>query len=271
MLEREPFIDLVHRELDGDLTGEERKLLRQLLAQDPDRHEFRERLQQLHKALEKVPDVKPPTAQRGRVLAAIASPRPREAARGGRDVTTRERIVPHRGLVRLAYPMAAGLLGLAILAAWWMGTGSTGPGLEPASASGTMGLDGGRLLDEAGTSLDSLTAHASLYRTAKNYTLLLEIDTPKTVEVAVTCTPSDCAVREFSWLEGGTGGAQFAAGRLTATVTGRSGLSASFSDSGRRWTVEFSSSGVSLGRLFLVAEPGTEEHDDPAQGLPVGR
>ena len=272
MLEREPFIDLVHRELDSELTGDERELLHRLLAQDPERREFRERLQRLHVALKTIPDVKPPMALRDKVLATVASPRPREVARGGRDVTDIKRIVPHRGFMRLAYPLAAGFLGLAVLAAWWMGTGSTGTGLEPSTASGTMGLslDGSRLLDEAGTTLEGLTAHAGLYRSGENFILQLDMDVPETVEVAVTCAPADCDVQEFSWLGGGAEGVRLDAGRLTATMSGQTGLTASFSDSGRHWTVEFRTSGVSLGRLFLTAEPGTGETDKPAQGLPDG-
>lgn len=273
MLERERFIDLVHRELDGELTGDERELLCRMLAQDTDRREFRERLQLLHKALEKIPDVKPPLTLRDKVLATVASPRLREAARGGRDITDLKRITPRHSLRHMAYPLAAGLLGLAILGVWLLGTGSAGTGLEPSTASGTMGLslDSGRLLDEAGTSLEGLTAHAGLYRSGENFILLLDMDAPETVEVAVTCAPSGCDVQEFSWLEGSAEGTQLAAGRLTATVTGKAGLTASFPDSGRRWIVEFTASGVSLGRLSLAAEPGTGEHGNPAQGLPDGR
>lgn len=273
MLEWESFIDLIHRELDRELTGNEKELLHRLLAQDPDRREFRERLQRLHKALENVPDVKPPMSLRGKVMAVVVSPRPREAARGGRDITDIKRMVAHRGLPRLAYPLAAGFLGLAVLAVWWLGTSSTGPAHEPATASGTMGLslDGGRLLDEASSSLIGLTARAGLYRTAGEFTLLLEMDAPETVEVAITCAPSDCAVREFSWLEGGTDGARFAAGRITATVTGRAILNTSFSASSRLWTIDFKSNGVSRGSLFLTAESGTAERGKPARGLPNAR
>jgi hypothetical protein len=256
MVEREPFIDLVHRELDNELTADETEFLHRLLAQDPARQEFRERLHHLHNALDQVPDIEPPAMLRSRVLEAVPFARPQTSGRSGRATMRRKSVV--------VYPLAAGFLGLAILVGWWLGLGSTGSSLEPAATSATMGLslDGGHLLNEAGTSLDALKAHASLYRTHGHYTLLLELDARETVDVSVSCVPVDCTVRGFSWLEGGSAEARFVAGRITTPVTGRAGLATQFSDSGRHWTVEFTASGVSLGRLFLTAEPGPTEIDD---------
>lgn len=261
MVERDPFVDLVHRELDGEISPEEQRLLQRLLADDAGKREFRERLRLLHETLRRVPDLEPPDALRPRVLEASAFSRPRPTARGGRDVSERGVSSLRGRMLRLAPPLAAGLLGGAILAGWWLGAaGSTT--FDPAAISGAMGAGAahGASLDTATMQLDGLRASASLHAGTAGRDLILQVDSRVPTEIILDCALEDCAVRGFAWLDGAGDEARLDAGRLRVPISGATTLAVRLAGSRGLVRLEFVVEGESRGRLVLTAGDNSQEN-----------
>lgn len=251
MVKRDLFTDLVHRELDDDLSPAEQARLQALLQESPERRDFRQRLRRLDETLQQVPDEAPPGDLRQHVMQAVAfkaSSRPR---RGGRDVTAR------RKLSRLLYPLAAALAGLSLVTLWWWTTGYRDPGLQAGAVSGAMvpveSTAPWLAADEA--RMEGLQAQARLFPQGNQLRLEITVDSQEAVQVVVSCQPLACLTDAALPSDGPRAAPRSHGQPLTWTVDGNTALQALFAAGGRSWTVELSTQqGARRMRLELTID-----------------
>lgn len=181
----ERHVDLIHAELDGELTSGQRAELDQLLLVDPEVRALREELNLLVGTLAKVASVEPPPGVAKSVLQAIDLQSTQEPGATKRAGLLRA-AWSTRPLLRYAAVFAAGLLASAVVLQFGSG-GRSGP-----DVSQLVGTIGGHDLaaraapiDRIEFDLDQVSGSASAYELQSALVLELDLSSRQAVRVVV--------------------------------------------------------------------------------------
>jgi len=199
------ILELIHRELDADLSSAEQAELARRLLQDPEARQLRETLRQTDRRLKSVPQAEPPAGLRRAILSAVRLPGDGSRGQSG--------TVGGRPALRYAAIVAGAIL-IAGLGYQLLDSGRPQPGLEGSVAAPALAA---AAIGKAEMAFDAGTVRARLLQTGDGARLEIDSDTTQDVTLVVRFDPS-----LMGYLDGaGTGGiAQD--GRLTLTPgTGR--------------------------------------------------
>ena len=161
---------LIHAELDGDLTSEQRAALARLLLAEPQTRKLRDELQGLCRGLDALGQVEAPSQLKDSILERLP-PVPATAAF-------------HKAPVarwRLA-AMVTGLLTAATIVYQTV----QGPGPGSRETAGTMAANGPTAVDSVTVSDGPVTGRAILYRDKAGLAVGLEVSAAEAVDVLVT-------------------------------------------------------------------------------------
>lgn len=163
---------LIHAELDGELSSEQRAALARLLLADPQARAFRDDLQGLGTRLGALGQVEPPPQLKDSVLNRLPSAPVAVPVGSYRSASF--------GRWRLA-AMAAGVLAAGAIVY------ETVQGPAPASreTAGTLAADASATVDSVIVGGGSVTGRATLYRDKNGLSVGLEVSTPQPVDVLV--------------------------------------------------------------------------------------
>lgn len=180
---------LIHAELDGELSSEQRADLARLLLADPQARAFRDELGDLRSRLESLAQVEPPAGLRESVLTRLPS-------------------APHP--VGATYRTAAfGRWRLAALLAGLLTAGTIvyetvqGPAPTSRETAGTMAADTAMTLDSVAVGGGLVTGHAMLYRDKNGLAVGLEVSAPQAVDVLITTGASSFRINGLLSQESG--------------------------------------------------------------------
>ncbi len=190
------YVEMIHRDLDGELAETDRVELDAFLARTPEARNLREAFCSMSSILDRVGEVDPPAGLKHAVLASIA---PRQAdpspVRNGWFEWIRETFVVSGPMVRYG-AMAAVLLVAAVSYTWFeQGAGR----VDRIEAVGTMAppTETRRILVESAGVQGSIVVH----RIATGVTFTVELATPELVETLVEVAP-DLTFSAFEAREG---------------------------------------------------------------------
>ena len=163
-------IALIHAELDGDLSSQQRADLARLLLADPQARALRDEMRAVCSGLDAVEQVEPPPQLKDSILDRLASV----------PVTT-----PHRkgsfGRWRLA-AMVAGLLTAGTIVYETV----QGPAPGSRETAGTMAADARATVDSVAVDGGPVTGRATLYRDKSGLAVGLEVSAPEPVDVLIS-------------------------------------------------------------------------------------
>ena len=160
---------LIHCELDGDLSSEQRAHLARLLLADPQARALRDELRGLCSRLDAVGQVEPPPQLKDSILNRLPSV----------PVVTTYRKASF-GRWRLA-AMVAGLL----MAGTIVYQTVQGPAPASRETAGTMAADSRTAVDSVAVGTGPVTGRATLYRDKSGLAVALEVSSPEPVDVLI--------------------------------------------------------------------------------------
>lgn len=193
------LLELIHRELDADLSSAEQAELAQRLLQDPEARQLREAFRQADRRLKAIPPAEPPAGLRRGILSALRLP-------GDSSSRSQSGTSGSRSVLRYAAIVAGAVL-VAGLGYQLLDSGRPQPGLEGSVAAPALAA---AAIGDADMHFDGGTVHARLLRTGDGARLEIESDTTRDVTVVARFDPS-----LMDYLDGaGTGGVA-QDGRLT--------------------------------------------------------
>ena len=163
---------LIHAELDGELSAEQRAHLARLLLADPQARAFRDELLGLGNRLDALGEVEPPPALKDSILNRLPSASPANVTPVYRGASF--------GRWRLA-AMVAGLLAVGVIVyetAQWPAPGSR-------ETVGTMAADASTAVDSVIVGGGQVAGRATLYRDRSGLAIALELSAADHVDVLI--------------------------------------------------------------------------------------
>jgi hypothetical protein len=208
-------VEMMHARIDGVISEREKSELLEFLAGNPEAREYFDDLERISQMLDGAERVTPPTALRDRVMAAITP-----------SVSLRSRTTSGGGsmILRYAYAAAAGLV-LGVLAYHFISSSDFGRTVvEPAEAAGAMTAlpeQAERTLIET-IELDLPDGRGTVYleKVQGGASVLLDLDSPSTVEVALEFDAGQIGFCGFTRELGGGGSLEVEEGTVTWTQQG---------------------------------------------------
>ena len=192
---REKYLELMHAELDGHASDEQRATLREYLARDPEAQRVHAELAKLTNILSQVEKVETPGDLHTSIMAALPPRRP------GPESVVRNRS-PWRlriPLVRYGYALAAGLLLGAVL------TGVALRNLSPQEKSDVYGTLAPRenvppyvAVDQMKLNSPDLGGSVELSRSGSNAMIVFDLNSQQPVEVEIGFDGSQGGLTGFS-------------------------------------------------------------------------
>src|SRR5579859_384005 len=192
---------LIHAELDGALSSEQRAELARLLLADPQLRALRDELQAVRSRLERLAQAQPPAALKESILSRLP-PAP------ATPITAAYRTASAPGW-RLA-ALLAGLLAAGTIVYETV----EGPSPTSRETAGTMAADSATAVDSVVVGGGSVAGRATLYRDRSGLSVGLEVSAAEPVNVVI-------AAGSFSFRINGLGGANVPGGtRRTMALPG---------------------------------------------------
>jgi hypothetical protein len=174
--------ELIHAELDGELTAAERAELARLLLQDPEARHLQDDLRRTHGLLREIPQAEPPAGLRSAILAALGLTTRAEAPASGRSGRWS------------GYRLAAAIIGSLVVAG--IGYSLLDVSQPGADLQGSVGaaipstaVAGGTSVDQALFQSDGIEASATLHRSGQGLRLDLELLGTVPYEVVASFDP----------------------------------------------------------------------------------
>jgi hypothetical protein len=160
---------LIHAEIDGELTNEQRAELARCLLANPETRAVRDQLQRVSKAMEASDEVEPPADLQASILAALPQRAPPR----------------RRPSVAPVWRFAALIAGVCVAGALLYQT-VRGPGPASTDIAGTIASPGApTVLDTASVASGQVSGHISLYRDHTGLGLELEVRASGPVDVRI--------------------------------------------------------------------------------------
>ncbi|MBP7147580.1 MAG: hypothetical protein KBD01_08545 [Acidobacteria bacterium] len=202
MSARDDRLELVQRELDGDLSPEESRLLAQWLAADPELRRARDELREVTALLDEAGEVEPPLGFGAEIAAAVR-------ARTGRPATRRfpGRSSAARRIWAAAAGIVLGALGYHLVARQFAE-------VEPAAVSGSI-ANARAGAPFADLPLDAGGLRGRLAASAIPGGVRLDVDLAGEGAVVLAFDPAEVRVSEFARLAGGDAVVSSRPGELT--------------------------------------------------------
>jgi hypothetical protein len=166
----EERLTLLHAEIDGDLTGDLRVELAQLLLAEPQTRALRDELRRVENHLTRLGEIEPPLELKDAIMRRL----PAETAPTG----TRSRWITGR------WQQAALFAGL-LTATAIVYQSLRGPDPGSSETAGTMAVGTAAVLDSVALGDGPVTGHASLYREGSGLALALEVTAAQPVDVII--------------------------------------------------------------------------------------
>lgn len=197
-------LELIHAELDGELSAAQREELHSRLANDPEARRQREQLGRMAAALGRMAPLAPPADLQQRVLRAGPPAAP--------QITFRQR---REQWVRTALTLAAGMI-IAVVGIGFVG--HSRPDFDPEQLVATMGQQASSPAPASaviGVQAADLRGSVELSRAGEHWLLVFDLDSRQ--PVTVSAAYPDAAFRLTGYAQGDSGVASFAAtpGRIS--------------------------------------------------------
>lgn len=163
---------LIHAELDGDLSSEQRAELARLLLADPQARALRDELQRLSRRLGALAQVEPPAELKDSILGRVPS------------VPVAPLAPPYRNASFSRWRLAALFAGLLVAGTIVYET-VQGPVPTSRETAGTMGADAATPVDSAVVGGGSVAGRVTLYRDKSGLAVGLEVSAAESVDVLI--------------------------------------------------------------------------------------
>jgi anti-sigma factor RsiW len=222
---------LIHAELDGELSSEQRAELARLLLGDPQARALRDELHAVRRRLERLTPAEPPAALKDAILSRLP-PAP---------------VIPVTAAYRAASP---GRWRLAALIAGVLAAGTIvyetvqGPSPTSRETAGTMAADAATAVDSATVGGSMVAGRATLYRDKTGLSLGLEVSAPQPVDVVIAAGGSTFRIK-------GLGGTTLPGGARRTIALPGVGMQ------GQEIDLSFLAGGRTVGRATLHAPTGS--------------